>query len=145
MEKRNPNQARTLGVIEAKRLIVAASLAGTVGLWYLFTNQAGKDANSVTMPAPTVAASPVADNSTMAGLTINFPPLPTLVPTLADSVLPLQSQVIPTQPPPVAVQPEIQAPAKIIIAGAKAPSVASASSPGKSSAPAPAARTRSSK
>lgn len=135
MEKRNPNQARILGVIEAKRLIVAASLAGTLSLWYLFSSQSGNSVAAVhATPTPTEAAA--SQDLSTSGLTINFPPLPTLVPTLQDTLGQALTQKLPAQPPPaIVLQPAAQQPSKIIIAGAKPPSA---------SAPAPVARSRSS-
>ncbi len=136
MEKRNANQARILGVIEAKRLIIAASLAGTLSLWYVFANQANKNAAAVTATA--VPTTSTQDSSAASGPVIDFPPLPTLVPTLQVTLGKTILQAAPTQPSDLTQAPVVQAaaPARIVVAGARPPSKA---------APAPVARSRSSR
>lgn len=117
---------RRFSTREVRALIVAASLAGTLGLWNLFATEASEQA----LLEPTATAIPVTEGASQ--VVLELPPLPTLV-ALETSALgwiappPVEAvTAVPTSQPP---------PARIFLGGSKP-------QPQK---PEPAARTRSSR
>ena len=117
---------RPVSLREIKWLILTLGLTGMILLWNLFSKQMNQD----TAASSAVAAIPT---QPVAGLVLEFPPLPTLVP---DSSLPINvgAKQDPVPTPVRVAQPQVKAPAKVILGGA-AP---------RAAAPAPVARTRSS-
>ena len=125
-KKSSSGKRRSVSLREIKWLILTLGLTGTILLWNLFSKQMNQD---------TVASLAVAGTPTLpvAGLVLEFPPLPTLVPYLSQPVsLGVKQNLAPTSAP--VAQPQVQAPVKVILSGA-AP---------RAAAPAPVARTRSS-
>jgi hypothetical protein len=125
-KKSSSGKRRTISLREIKWLILTLGLTGTILLWNLFSKQMNQD----TAASSTVAAIPT---QPVAGLVLEFPPLPTLVSYVSQPVsVGVKQNTAPT-PAPVA-QPQVQVPVKVILSGA-AP---------RAAAPAPVARTRSS-
>ena len=125
-KKSSSGKRRTISLREIKWLILTLGLTGTILLWNLFSKQMNQD----TAASSTVAANPT---QPVAGLVLEFPPLPTLVSYVSQPVsVGVKQNTAPT-PVPVA-QPQVQVPVKVILSGA-AP---------RAAAPAPVARTRSS-
>ena len=125
-KKSSSGKRRSVSLREIKWLILTLSLTGTILLWNLFSKQMNQD----TVASLAVAATPT---QSVAGLVLEFPPLPTLVPYLSQPVsLGVKQNLAPTSAP--VAQPQVQAPVKVILSGA-AP---------RAAAPAPVARTRSS-
>jgi hypothetical protein len=133
------------GVPGVKLLIAASSLAATVGGWALISAQEtapaqpAQPAAAAQSAAPQAAAAPV--------FSINLAPLPTLVPAMSS-----QPQIVTVnnaraasapRPAAVAAQPVAQAapPPALVLRDVSAP----ASAGPAAGAPAPAAKTRSSK
>ena len=125
-KKSSSGKRRSVSLREIKWLILTLGLTGTILLWNLFSKQMNQD----TVASLAVAATPTLP---VAGLVLEFPPLPTLVPYLSQPVsLGVKQNLAPTSAP--VAQPQVQAPVKVILSGA-AP---------RAAAPAPVARTRSS-
>ena len=125
-KKSSSGKRRSVSLREIKWLILTLGLTGTILLWNLFSKQMNQD----TVASLAVAATPT---QPVAGLVLEFPPLPTLVPYLSQPVsLGAKQNLAPTSAP--VAQPQVQAPVKVILSGA-AP---------RAAAPAPVARTRSS-
>jgi hypothetical protein len=125
-KKSSSGKRRPVSLREIKWLILTLGLTGMILLWNLFSKQMNQD----TAASSAVAAIPT---QPVAGLVLEFPPLPTLVP---DSSLPINvgAKQDPVPTPVRVAQPQVQVPAKVILGGA-AP---------RAAAPAPVARTRSS-
>jgi len=127
-KKSSSGKRRSVSLREIKWLILTLGLTGTILLWNLFSKQINQD----TAASFTLAATPT---QPVAGLVLEFPPLPTLVPYLSQPVsLGVKQNLAPTLAPVTQPQPQVQVPAKVILSGA-AP---------RAAAPAPVARTRSS-
>ena len=125
-KKSSSGKRRSVSLREIKWLILTLGLTGTILLWNLFSKQMNQD----TVASLAVAATPT---QPVAGLVLECPPLPTLVPYLSQPVsLGVKQNLAPTSAP--VAQPQVQAPVKVILSGA-AP---------RAAAPAPVARTRSS-
>jgi len=124
--QRKPSSAgrRSPGLQEAKWLIVTMSLTLVLALWSIFSRPAVKDTASAAVNTPV-------PEQQVAEMTLDLPPLPTLLAPLPTSSAPATVQ----QPAPVQErisQPAIKAPTKIILGG-KPPSKSGSSS--SSSAP----------
>lgn len=131
MDKKSASgKRRPVSLREIKWLIMTLGLTGTILFWNLFSKQMNQD----TVASSTLAAVPT---QPVAGVVLEFPPLPTLVPYQSQPVSVGVNQDIVITPPPTpapVAQPQVQLPAKVILSN-NAP---------RPAAPAPVARTRSS-
>jgi hypothetical protein len=128
--QRKPTSAggrRAPGLKEAKWLIVTMSMTLVLALWSIFSRPAADDSASaaVNIPVP---------EQQVAEMTLDLPPLPTLIaplptssaPTTIQQAMPVQERIS---------QPAIKAPPTKIILGGKPPSKPGKSSSSSSSAP----------
>jgi len=134
-KKSSSGKRRPVSLREIKWLIMTLGLTGTILLWNLFSKQMNQD-NAASSTLAAIPTQPVA------GVVLEFPPLPTLVPYLSQPVSSVRASqnsapiLAPTPAPtpaPVA-QPQVQVPARVILSN-NAP---------RPPAPAPVSRTRSS-
>jgi len=149
--QRNPsqNKRRGFGTREIKALIVALALFISVGFWGVFSRQLINDAANAAVGLNAPAPTDPAPQQPVEGLTINFPPLPTLVPYSGlredgQTANPEPASAGPAPQPAAAVVAAAPVTGKILLGGA-APQAPSQASGGSSGHKGGVTKTRSSK
>ena len=105
--KPNSTRARTRSLTDVKQLIFALAISSTLGFWALFSNQfnSNQSAAAIGSNASTGSVPPL---QTEDQLTLNLPPIPTLIPP-TDSSAPVS--LTPAQKPAL----QLSAPAKKVV------------------------------
>jgi hypothetical protein len=98
MEKNQPAKRKTLfDMRDVKRLVFVLAVASTLGFWALFSNKFNLDSFVAASSSEAAITTPPSQAEEL--LVLEFPPLPTLVPTQQPLNIDLTNAPVPTKIP----------------------------------------------